>query len=349
MRPRVHPLVPDGKKYMHYAINKPGDPSGIHHYSASTYNGARRIEAGLTFFLSSFTTEWGPIHHGILFRSGDQLAIWHLNRARVVEQSFPGTAPNAVVAATPDVDGDGRGDIVLRQTDGHVIIRFLERQSIRSERDTGTMPSDARLEATGDFNRDGNEDLVWRMNSGQIKIWIMNDIGVVQGEYSPATLGFNWGLYGVGDFDGDGHNDMLWRSETDGQVVIWFFNDTTLLGSGTWVGGPVGLDWKIRGVGRFNADNKADILWHNDNGLVHMWFMNGAAIASQASPAQPDVAWQIKGVGDYDGDSKTDILWRHIGGEMTIWFMNGGTIAANEQAPYESNAWQLVRAIDTRR
>ncbi|MBF0549528.1 MAG: hypothetical protein HQK60_03230 [Deltaproteobacteria bacterium] len=44
------------------------------------------------------------------------------------------------------------------------------------------------------------------------------------------------------------------------------------------------LNWKIQGIGDFNGDKAADILWrHAVSGEVYLWTMNGVAISAQAS------------------------------------------------------------------
>jgi hypothetical protein len=50
------------------------------------------------------------------------------------------------------------------------------------------------------------------------------------------------------------------------------------------------------GVGDFNGDTKADILWHHaTQGLTAMWLMNGTTISSSAYlPTLSDTNWQIQ-------------------------------------------------------
>ena len=38
----------------------------------------------------------------------------------------------------------------------------------------------------------------------------------------------------------------------------------------------MGNDWHVLGLGDFNGDSKADILWRHDSGAVAVWTMNGA-------------------------------------------------------------------------
>jgi hypothetical protein len=99
----------------------------------------------------------------------------------------------------------------------------------------------------------------------------------------------------------------------------------TITGSAAIPDGP-SLDWTIQGIGDFNRDHKADILWRHAFGLVAIWLMDGTAIAGGATIADgPSLDWTIQGIGDFNGDVNADILWRHAFGLVAIWYMDGTT------------------------
>ena len=69
--------------------------------------------------------------------------------------------------------------------------------------------------ATGDFNADGNADIVWRDNSGNVGIWFMNGSTIA----STAVIGnvpTNWVIVGA-----DRKGDIVWRNITTGEVGMW--------------------------------------------------------------------------------------------------------------------------------
>ena len=90
----------------------------------------------------------------------------------------------------------------------------------------------------------------------------------------------------------------------------------------------VPTDWSIAGVGDFDGNGRADILWRSSAGEVAFWFMNGAAIVSGPSIGVIANDWMISGVADFTGDGKSDILWRHSNGTTGYWQMNGAAATA---------------------
>jgi len=55
--------------------------------------------------------------------------------------------------------------------------------------------------------------------------------------------------------------------------------------------------WQVQGIGDFDGDGKADILWRNSStGENYIWLMNGLSTASQGSVnfVDPASGWQVK-------------------------------------------------------
>jgi FG-GAP-like repeat len=82
----------------------------------------------------------------------------------------------------------------------------------------------------------------------------------------------------------------------------------------------------IAGVGDFDGDGRADILWRDDTGNVFMWLMSGNVIAKSYLTANIWTGWSIVGTGDFNGDGKADILWRDTSGNVAGWLMSGPTV-----------------------
>jgi hypothetical protein len=96
----------------------------------------------------------------------------------------------------------------------------------------------------------------------------------------------------------------------------------------------------------FNNDGMSDILWHNDNGSVAMWEMNGTQIALNQTFGTIGAGWHIAGVNDFNGDARSDILWQNDNGSLAMWQMNGTQITLNKIFGTVGTGWEIAATDD---
>jgi hypothetical protein len=136
------------------------------------------------------------------------------------------------------------------------------------------------------------------------------------------------------DFNGDGRSDVLWRNSSTGQNYLYPMDGLSIKASEGYLRTVADPAWRIVGVGDFDGDGKADILWRNSStGQNYVYPMNGTTIKPGEGFLRTvaDTGWEVKGVGDLDGDGKADIVWRHNqSGQNYLYPMDGTTIKASE-------------------
>ncbi len=290
----------------------------------------------------------------ILWRnSSGTMFGWQMNGGSITSDALTSNgavvAPDASwsVAGISDFNGDGNADILWRNASGEVSTWLMNGNSITSGADVTSGGTAVRPDAswsvagTGDFNGDGNADILWRNASGELTAWLMNGSSIVSsGDVTSngATVrpDASWSVAGIGDFNGDGKRDILWRNSS-GEVAVWMMNGTSIASSGDLTSGGVAVhpdaSWSVAGIGDFNGDGNSDVLWRNSSGGLSIWSMNGttitsgAAITSGGVTVAPDASWHVVEIGDFNGDGNSDILWRSDSGTMAEWLMNGSTIS----------------------
>ena len=247
-----------------------------------------------------------------------------------------------------DFDGDGKNDLLWRDAEsGQLAVWTMDGANVVTNATTSVNPgvftstTGWQVQGIGDFDGDGKSDILWRdARTGQTAVWFMSgssvtsssNTNVSSGAYT-ATAG--WQVNGVGDFNGDGKSDILWRQIETGRTAIWFMSEASKVGgknTSVQAGAYTSTTgWQVNGVGDFNRDGKADILWRNaESGATVVWFMSGSARTSssntslQAGAYTSTTGWHVQGVGDFNGDGRSDILLRYAGtGQTFIWLMNG--------------------------
>jgi hypothetical protein len=70
------------------------------------------------------------------------------------------------VVSTGDFNGDGKADIVWRDTVGDTSIWLMNGAAVLSAGGLGNVPTTWSIVQTGDYNGDGMSDLLWRDTSG---------------------------------------------------------------------------------------------------------------------------------------------------------------------------------------
>ncbi len=184
-----------------------------------------------------------------------------------------------------------------------------------------------QIQGTGDFNRDGQTDIVWRFfgDGGTTGVWLMDGTTVVDFLQFNPVPDLQWSIAGVADFNADGNQDLLWR-RTTGENGIW------LLDSGGAVVSVAALPslggaWDLQAVGDFNGDLKPDLFWRLNGGNA-IWYLDGVNLTSgEFIVPNQNLNAQVQGAGDFNGDGNTDLFWRDFAsGANEIWLMRGAAL-----------------------
>jgi len=245
---------------------------------------------GTTRLSAQFITSLGRSSNGGLQLNAD-LAL--TSDSRVLD-------PNWHIVATPDLDGNGKADLLWQHAvTGELAAWIMERNvRVRAQAITpGAIDPSWHLQASSDLNGDGNADLLWhQIGTNLLAVWFMNGTSRVNEQaLSPATVPAEWRLVGSADFDADGHLDLVWQSQTTGDTFLWYMDGTSLrleLGIGRF-----GEGWQARAVGDFDRDGHPDLIWQKSTGELAVWFMDGTVvtIAVPLSPGLVSAGWTIVG------------------------------------------------------
>ena len=148
----------------------------------------------------------GLIEHGHVVdhaRSGHDglfgnIAIWLMNGGQVSSVTLIGNVPTRwSIVGTGDFNGDGKIDILWRDTNGNVAIWLLDPfEQVAVSLYVATVPTTWSIAETGDFDGDGKSDILWRDTGGNVAIWLMNG-GTVASNLFVSNVSTSWSIQGA--------------------------------------------------------------------------------------------------------------------------------------------------------
>jgi hypothetical protein len=262
---------------------------------------------------------------------------------RLTVESYPSNRADLVWRNTspPANSSNGRTDIWRMNGANRVASQTLSQ----------TVSSEWRLEAVGDMDGDGNDDIIWHnINSQAVRLWLMDASGTArQSEVILPNVSSAWYVGGLGDFNADGKLDIYWRNSADARASVWAMNGASYSTALT-VDNSQNPAWVVEAVGDFDNDGERnDLFFRNlSTGANGIWRMNRTTL--QQSINMPTVTgnWRMEGTGDFNSDGFTDLVWRNYStGRNDVWFMQGTTSLSSVTLPpvTAGQGWQIAGVL----
>ncbi|MBP7867290.1 MAG: proprotein convertase P-domain-containing protein [Acidobacteria bacterium] len=240
--------------------------------------------------------------------TGD-LAIWLMGAGGYDSTVSLGYVdPGWKVLGAADLNANGNADILWRNfNDGYLSVWLMSNTVgvLGSTFAGGISSMEWKAVGSGHFDNDGRADVLWwNATTGVLSIWFEDENGW-QGDMSPGTVDTTWKITGIGDVDGNGIDDLLWRNATSGDLSVWFLNNGGTVSGTTFLGGIADLNWKVKGVGFFNNDAYADILWrHATSGDTVVWYLSGTGKIGELFLGTVDPVWVTLNQGNFPGHTE---------------------------------------------
>lgn len=192
------------------------------------------------------------------------------------------------------------------------------------------------LAGTGDFDGDGDDDLVW---------WTVEDgggaaVSLMQGTSVASTVwvgapdaGFT--LVEVKDVDANGDDELVWRS-ADGTIAAVSGADTA-----SFDDSEIGDQWSFAGIG--NVDGTGNRLVWTSAAAGGIAVSSAGSSASTFYGAAVGTGWKVVDISDLGGDAREDVVMTNADGtQVTVTAFTagpGGTVAVSNAIGSPAAGW----------
>ena len=257
------------------------------------------VLAGYEYVLSTF----GPATNFPITNQPRKVATGDFNKDGNLDLAFASSAGNNSVWITL---GDGTG-------------QFGPATNLNTNSPTDL---DTQSVAVGDFNKDGNSDLVTANNaSDNVSLLLGNG----DGTFGAATyfgVGSNPFSVAVADFNGDGNSDLATANTNSNNVSILLGNGNGTFGAATNL--SVGLNPIFVVVGDFNKDGKSDLATANfGSNNVSILLQNANGTFGAATNFTAGNKPNYIAIGDFNGDNNPDLAVTNEGSPDSVSILLG--------------------------
>jgi hypothetical protein len=193
----------------------------------------------------------------------------------------------------------------------------------------------------GDFNNDGNDDIVILSSSGAVVVGLSNGAKFNFSVFKLVSTNVSWDALVVGDFNNDGNDDAAIFSNTGAWVL--------LTSTGTSFNATVATRWSTNVlwtdifVADLDDDGDDDLLAFSSNSLWYAGISDGSSFANTVfAQWSPNVTWDCVSIGDFNGDFMTDIVGRALhSGDWYVGLGNGSNAVASKWGNWTtSTTWR---------
>ncbi len=263
-----------------------------------------------------------------------------------VSGGTPGIASPLLKNGGIDIDGDGRGEVVVRSPSSSMLAGRWVNNQISWTAMTDPGPNYKVLAAV-DLDSQGRSDLVMlnvaQGDLGEARIWSAFNPGLPKTLRNVRTL---WRVDAVGDLDGDGKGDLVWRFtgataniDDTGVSYIWFTNGSGVTQVRKRGGAP--LSWTLLGARDLNGDGAADMVYVSPNKQVRVLMATPNRTCANLSGGALPSADTPFALGSFSGVGKGEIMSRDVNSGFVQFIAldaQGLQLPAYTGAPDDPNA-----------
>ncbi|MFN8697415.1 MAG: C10 family peptidase [Burkholderiales bacterium] len=222
-----------------------------------------------------------------------------------------------------DIDGDGRGEIVVRSPTGGTFVGRLSGSQMTYTQIADPGPNYSVMGAV-DLDSKGRSDMIMlnlaQGDSGEARVWSAFNAAIPKVLRNVRTA---WRVDAVGDLDGDGRGDIVWRftgigaSPNDtGVSYIWFTDGNGVTQVRKRGGAP--LSWTLLGAIDLNSDGAADMIYVSPDLQVRALMATPNRTCANLSGGSQEAGFTALALGSFSGLGKGEILARNAAGQVQL-------------------------------